>query len=293
MLDITVVILTYNEEIHISRCINSVQRISKNIYVIDSFSTDNTIKIAQELGVYIFQNKWENSQSKQFQFALSVLPSTTKWVFRIDADEYIDDSFLNELFDFEKSKQYNVKGIILKSKRVFLNKQLNFGKVTFNNIRLFDINDGHITQSNMDERIFVNDSKVVIFDSGIIDHNLNGMYWWINKHNMYSTREAADYFYNKYNTIRYNFNYSDSFSRRHKNLYYQLPIFIRPFLYFIYRYFICLGFLDGKSGFLWHFFQGIWYRLLVDIKILEIKNKYGNNYEHIKIYFLNNYNIKL
>jgi len=57
-----------------------------------------------------------------------------------------------------------------------------------------------------------------------------------------------------------------------ENFYTKLPLFIRPFLYFLYRYFLKLGFLDGKEGLVWHFLQGFWYRFLVDAKIYQIES---------------------
>jgi hypothetical protein len=57
------------------------------------------------------------------------------------------------------------------------------------------------------------------------------------------------------------------------NVFYRLPLFVRPWLYFFYRYVIKLGFLDGQSGFIFHFMHGLWYRVLVDAKIVELHNR--------------------
>ena len=61
-----------------------------------------------------------------------------------------------------------------------------------------------------------------------------------------------------------------------------MPLFIRPFLYFIFRYFIQLGFLDGKKGLVWHFLQGFWYRFLVDAKIYDIYRLAGKDKNKIR-----------
>ena len=72
--------------------------------------------------------------------------------------------------------------------------------------------------------------------------------------------------------------------RRKKQKYAKQPLFIRAFAYFVYRYIIKLGFLDGKEGFMWDFLQGWWYRTLVDAKIFEVKRACGDDKEAIKRY---------
>ena len=88
MLDISVVILTFNEEIHIRRCLDNAKKFAKEIFVVDSFSTDKTVEIAKSMGAKVCQNKWVN-YSTQFNWALRNLPITTEWVWRMDADEIL------------------------------------------------------------------------------------------------------------------------------------------------------------------------------------------------------------
>jgi putative nucleotidyltransferase with HDIG domain len=136
------------------------------------------------------------------------------------------------------------------------------------------------------------------FQNDFVDHNLNSLGWWIQKHNGYSVREAIDLI-NLEIPIVYNNNVSGILStqaqqKRQKKLKYaRMPLFWRAFYYFVYRYFFKFGFLDGKPGFLWHFLQGWWYRTLVDAKIYEIKKHCGNDPEKIKEFIANNYQIKL
>ena len=72
--DISVIILTYNEEIHIRRCLENIRELAKDIFIIDSYSTDRTLEIAQEYGAVILQNKWENNHAKQLNWALEHAP---------------------------------------------------------------------------------------------------------------------------------------------------------------------------------------------------------------------------
>ena len=82
--------------------------------------------------------------------------------------------------------------------------------------------------------------------------------------------------------------------KRRKKLHYaKQPLFWRSFAYFIYRYFFKLGFLEGKEGFMWHFFQGWWYRTLVDAKIWEIKKACGTDKKKIKEFMKKEYSIEL
>ena len=94
MNDIAAIILTYNEEIHIERCIRSAQRVCREVWVIDSYSTDQTCQIAEEMGAHVVQHPFEN-QAKQFNWAIDTLDIKTEWIWRIDADEIIEDSLVH------------------------------------------------------------------------------------------------------------------------------------------------------------------------------------------------------
>ena len=83
MLDLSVIILIYNEELHIRRCLDNVKNIAKSIYIIDSYSTDKTLEIAKGYEqVVILQHKWENNYAKQFNWGLENASIITKWVLR-------------------------------------------------------------------------------------------------------------------------------------------------------------------------------------------------------------------
>ena len=96
MLDLTVIILTYNEELHIRRCLENVAPIAKDIFIIDSYSTDRTLEIAREFeNVQVLQNKWTNNYAKQFNWGLANANISTKWILRLDADEYLMPELVN------------------------------------------------------------------------------------------------------------------------------------------------------------------------------------------------------
>lgn len=298
MSDISVIILTYNEKIHIKRCIESVHSFAQNIFVVDCFSTDNTAEIATELGAKVFQNKWEHSYAKQFNWALENLPIKTSWILRLDADEYITSELAIEINQKLSTLTNQVTGIILPFRRVFLDRVIKRGTGGIKMLRIFRYQKAVCEQRWMDEHIQLLEGKTVEFENDFVDHNLNTLTWWTQKHNGYAIREAIDLLDvelgllgNKKETIQ--LSEQAKAKRNKKHHYAKQPLFWRSFAYFIFRYFFKLGFLEGKEGFLWHFLQGWWYRTLVDAKIWEIKKTCGTDLMKIKEYIYNEYNIKL
>lgn len=135
----------------------------------------------------------------------------------------------------------------------------------------------------MDEHIKIAEGKTIKFDNDIMEVNLNNLTWWIEKHNKYASREAIDMlnieykFLDQENVEANLFGMQEQRKRWLKeNVYAKIPLFIRPFIYFLYRYFLKFGFLDGKEGLIFHLLQGFWYRFLVDAKIYEVKKEIRN-----------------
>ena len=125
----------------------------------------------------------------------------------------------------------------------------------------------------MDEHIVV-EGAVEHLDADIVDDNLNSLSWWTEKHNGYATREVIDILLNE-GADKHVSNVAMSRQAKLKrwmkeSVYGRLPLGLRPGLYFIYRYFVRLGFLDGWQGLVFHVLQGFWYRFLVDAKLMEI-----------------------
>lgn len=301
MLDISVIILTYNEEKHIRRCIENVISFAKEVFIIDSFSTDKTLEIAREYhNVHVLQNKWENNYAKQFNWGLEQAGITTKWVLRLDADEYLLPELVQELHNKLSTLSDDVTGIIFKRRNIFMDKWIKRGVYPVKLLRLFRYGKGMCEQRLMDEHIQLTEGYAVEFEHDFCDHNLNNLSWYCHKHINYAIREAADLL-----DIELNLNGTASMDnnreigvqafekRMKKHKYAKLPLFLRAFLYFCYRYFFKGAFLDGKVGFIWTFMQCWWYRTLVDAKIYEIKLHCSNDKERIVHYLLDEYNIHL
>lgn len=293
---IAAIILTFNEEQHISRCITSLKGTVDDIFVVDSFSTDNTVEIAKKLGVKVFQNSFVN-QAVQFNWALENCNVKSDWILRVDADEYLRNKHNIDLSNYLSELSSNINGLLINRKIVFMNRPLLYGGwYPKFNLRLFKNGYGECENRWMDEHIVLSEGGIATVELELVDENLNNLSWWIQKHNNYSTREAMDFYLKKDRNTRdvepNLFGTEAEKKRWLKNKYNTIPLFVRPFMNFIYRYFIMFGFLDGKSGFVWHVLQGFWYRFLVDAKIYELKLKFNHDEKKIVEHIKEKYQIK-
>lgn len=300
MLDVSVIILTYNEEMHIRRCLDNVNRFASHIFVVDCFSTDKTVEIAESLGATVVQHTWPGNQAEQFNWALDNLNIDTNWILRLDADEYVTDELIDELYGKLPHLSDQVSAVVLPLGRAFLGRILKHGIVNgIKMIRLFRVGKVRYEIRLMDEHLKVLEGDIVSFNGKFIDDNRDSLKHFIDKHNNYSSREAALLLDAEYEITKINEKDDSTFcqdvqqKRLQKQHYASYPLFWRAFGYFIYRYFVKLGFLDGKEGFLWDFLQGWWYRTLVDAKVFEIKKACGTDREKIKRYLKEHYNISL
>lgn len=287
MQEISVIILTYNEELHIERAILNAKKFASKIYVIDSYSTDRTVEIAKSLGTNVYQRAFLY-QAEQFNWGLDNLPINTEWIFRIDADEYLSDELIEEVkTTIANSKPDDgINGYTVHRKMMFLGKHIKHGIVPMIILRLFRKGHARVEDKMMDEHLMLTDGVVHELKYPLFDDNKKGLTAWTQKHNGYSTREAIDLLCTEYNIGNDNaINNTGAHSkkvRKQKLRYAKLPLFWRAFAFFIFRYIFRLGFIDGKEGFLWHFLQGFWYRALADAKVYEIKKQHNFDKDKIK-----------
>lgn len=298
-LDITAIILTYNEEIHIRRCLENVNQFCKKVYVIDCFSTDRTREIAEELGAEVINHKWPGNQAEQFNWALDNLKIQTEWILRLDADEYLMPELIEELGEKLPNMDNGVSALSLSLARAFCGKVLHHGIVNgIKIIRIFRTGKARYEKRLMDEHLSVTEGETIEMKHQFVDDNRMTIGQFTDKHNNYASREAAlllDAEYHLTDTSAMPQDHGEEVEKKRaqKARYAKMPLFWRAFGYFVYRYIIKLGFLDGKEGFLWDFLQGWWYRTLVDAKVFEIKKACGNDKEKIRIYLKEKYNIAL
>lgn len=302
MLDLSVIILTYNEEIHIRRCLENVCPIVKEVFLIDCFSTDRTIEIAKKFdNVTVLQHEWPNTKyAGQFNWGLQNAPIHTKWVLRLDADEYLMPELVEELQEKLPSLPDDVNGIIFNRRHIFMDKWMKRGIYPVKLLRVFRYGKGMCEQRLMDEHIQLTEGRSVEFEHDFCDHNLNDLTWFCHKHVNYAIREAVDLLDIELDLTgaaatdgNKNISQQAQAKRMKKHKYAKQPLFWRSFAYFCYRYFLKGACLDGKTGFIWTFLQGWWYRTLVDAKIFEVKKACGNDREKIRQYLKDNYHIQL
>lgn len=276
------IILTFNEEQHLPRLLNSIKELSAQAFILDSGSTDNTLTIAKEYGVTILSNKFEN-HPKQWDFALKYFDIKTPWTIGLDADQIVLPELFNKLKNFKNAEiPKEINGIYFNRKNYFKGRWLRHGgyfpkyllKMFRTGVGYSDLNE------NMDHRFIVPGKSIIWKDGYLKEENLkeNDISFWIAKHNRYSDLVAEEEIErrNKLRTQSIKPKFFGSPDERiafYKKVWWWLPLFVRPFLYFFHRFIIQLGILDGKEGWIFHYLQAFWFRLLVDIKIWELSKK--------------------
>ena len=254
MTDIAVIILVGQEKLHIRRCLERLKPLEpRQIFVVESQPSDGTHEIVVEMGAFTAFNKWPGLQSIQFNWALDNLKIESKWILRLDAGEYLTDQSIEWLMANLEGIDEKVGALEFTLERKFMGGEIRHGTNGIPMVRMFRNGRGRYSETLMDERIVFEGEKLhvpVVF----YDDNLNSLEWWKEKHRGYAKREAQQAI-------------AGTFQDPRKAKYYKLPPYFRAVAYFCIRYFLKLGFLDGIAGFRWHFWQGLWYRWLVDREI--------------------------
>ena len=244
-MNILAIILTYNEEMHLDRCISSLKKISADILIVDSYSTDATLEIAKKNSVRVIQNKWTN-HAIQFNWALTKIEDKTQWIIRVDADEVLSPVLISEINEyFSSEKESAVNGIYCNRRIAFQGRLIRYGGIfPIKVMRIFRYEYGKCENRWMDEHIVVL-GKTIEFNGEILDNNLRSLSWWTDKHNGYASREAVDLLNLEFKFIRNDLLEEES-GLHHKSLkrwlkesiYLKLPGGLRAAVYFIYRYII-------------------------------------------------------
>ncbi len=294
---IAAIILTYNEEKHIERCIRSLTGVCEEIFVVDSLSKDRTVEIAEALGAKVYLNPWKN-YATQFNWGVNNCPITSEWIWRIDADEFLEGDLGKVMKERLAQCDSNVNGVYVRKRIDFMGRPLlHGGWYPSWHLKVFRKGHGDCENRWMDEHIRIFDGTTLTVEEGNqVDANLNDLTWWTEKHNGYATREMVDMLMMEYGmdakseeVVPKFFGTEEQRKRWLKMKYIKAPLFVRPFINFTIRYVLKGGFLDGRQGFIWHILQGFWYRMLVDAKIYELKKRFGYDADSIKEYLKQNF----
>lgn len=271
---LAVIILSFNEEKNIAQALDSVVGWANEIIVVDSFSTDRTVEIAASYGCQIYQNRFE-SFSKQRNFAIEMIPIKSEWIFFLDADEWIPRELKLEIDD-RLTQNPTENGFFIKWRFIWMGKWIRRGYYPTWILRLFRKGAGRCEERKVNEH-FIVDGAVDYLLNDMIHEDQKGVGEWISKHNRYATFEALDLLEaEKHQDTEYTRAKPFGTQAERKrwirySIWNRIPLFSRPFVYFIYRYVIRGGILDGRAAFIYHFLQAFWYPMLIDIKYLELK----------------------
>lgn len=272
------IIITYNEEVHLPRLLASIRELEAPVFVLDSGSTDATVQISRDFGATVLQNAFEN-HPKQWDFALKNFYIKTPWVICLDADQTVTPELKKRLSEFNEEDYTAVNGIYFNRKNFFKGRWIKHGGYSpFYLLKMFRFGVGYSDlNENMDHRFIVPGNTIIWKDGCLLEENLkeNNISFWIAKHNRYSDlvahEEVERMLQLRSQTLKPHFWGSpDERTAWLKQLWWQLPRYVRPMLYFIYRMFFQLGILDGRTGVIFHFLQAFWFRLIVDVKIDEL-----------------------
>jgi len=275
-ISLSVIILTYNEEINLPCALNSVVNWADQVFIVDSFSTDKTLDIAKSYNVPVYQNLWKD-WATQRNWALDNLPLKHDWVLFLDADECVSTKLSEEVRGTLKNVPDEVNGFYINRRFKFLGRELKHGSYNPNWVlRLVRTNKLRILSAG-DSEYFKVEGKVLRLKSFMFHEDKKDLAFFINKHNKISELATKKLFNKEKNS-------NEDDPRRYavegkyrvllkENILNKLPLFWRPFFLFIYKYFLKLGFMDGKEGLIYYFLHDFWYPFLIDAKILEMRKK--------------------
>ena len=270
-----VVLLTFNSAGIIRETVGAALRVSPHVYAVDSGSTDGTAELLRELGCTVVQRPFSN-YSDQRNWAIAQVEGQYAWQLHLDADEVLDDVAVEEIRALLQGGARH-DAYMLRRRDYFMGRMLRFSGVNPWHLRLFRSGAGRCEARLYDQHfILVGAKRTSSRLRGFMhDKNALALSDWIARHNRWSDAEARE----KSGPQRVDDDVlqprllGDARERTRfiKQLYYRLPIGLRAISYFFYRYVLRLGFLDGKPGFYFAFFQALWFRMLVDAKIYEMR----------------------
>lgn len=265
---VSVVILTLNEEKDIKECINSLEW-AEETWVIDSGSRDQTRRIAQECGANVIVNSFQ-SFGKQRNFALDAINFKSEWVLFLDADERSTLEFAHAVKAAISSADVSMCGFYCCWKMILDGKWLrrcdNFPKWQF---RLLRRGMARFTDFGHGQKEWDLKGSVGYIKEPYLHYAFSkGWFHWVERHNRYSSQEAYSRAKNR-PPFRHIFLKNQSFRNAAlRSFLIRVPGW--PLLRFMQAYFLNLGFLDGRPGFI-YCVNMAYYEFLIMIKMQEAR----------------------
>jgi len=265
-----VIILTFNSIGIIRETVEQALKVTDAVCAIDSGSQDGTIEELTKLGCTVLRRDFIN-YSDQRNWGIEQFKNI-QWQLHLDADEVLDDCTIMEIKRVISSPNPSFDAYMIKRIDYFMGLKLKHSGLNPWHLRLFQSNSA-VCEDRLYDQHFVSQSPAGRLKGSMHDKNHLTLSDWINRHNRWSDLEAQELLAppdrTKVTLIPRLIGDPRQRMRALKHLYYQMPGGARAFIYFLYRYFLRLGFLDGQAGLYFAFFQAYWFRMLVDAKIYE------------------------
>ncbi len=271
--DVAVVILTRNEEANIAQALDSVSGWARQIFIVDSFSTDRTLDIAKAYQCEIVQHAFHN-YAKQRNFAINGLAIESDWIFFLDADEWLTGELKKEISTVIGSNPVE-NGFYIKWRFIFMGRWIRRGYYPTWILRLFRKGTARCEERGVNEHLIV-DGAVGRLNNDFIHEDRKSISEWIAKHNNYAGMEARELFKGSCRSGEIDARFFGTQAERKRwlrnHVWNHMPPLVRPFLFFTYRYVFRGGFLDGRAALIYHFLQALWFPLIIDVKYLEMRD---------------------
>ncbi|HEX5073246.1 MAG TPA: glycosyltransferase family 2 protein [Gemmatimonadaceae bacterium] len=272
---VAAVVLTYNEERNLPDCLSSLAGWVQEIFVVDSGSTDRTVAIAREAGATVLHHAFEH-YGAQRNWAIDNVPVTAPWTLHVDADERITPELRESIATVlgrNASSAAMIEGFLVSRRTMFMGRWIRHGgHYPAWHLRLIRTGAGRCEDRLYDQHFYVS-GAVQKLQGDLIDTLTPDLATFTARHLRWAALEAAEHDAppDAVGRIRGRLATDNAIERRRwwREWYARLPLFVRPAAYFLYRYVVRLGFLDGRAGLVFHVLQGFWFRFLVDALILE------------------------
>lgn len=269
MLPISVIVLTFNAEATIGATLASARRISDDVHVVDSYSTDRTLEIARAAGAVVTQHPFEH-YGAQRNWAIETLQLKHGWQLHLDADERLSDELIAELQAlFGRGLPDDIAGYYIPRLVHFHGRPLRHGGMyPIYHLRLFRNGRGRCENRKYDQH-FMADGPTAKLANPMIDDIRIPLGEWTSRHNRWADAEVDELLAPTHGVIAGGAGDPVAEKRAQRGFYYRQPLFLRALLLFLYRYIFKLGFLDGREGLIFYVLQTFWFRFLVDAKLHE------------------------
>jgi glycosyltransferase involved in cell wall biosynthesis len=269
----SVVILAYNSVATLGATLAQAQQISDDLHVVDSYSEDETVALSQQHGAQVVQHAFE-SYGTQRNWAIDHLPLRYPWQLHLDADERLTPELIASLQALPENPEHS--GFLIARLVQFLGRRMRHGGMSPTwHMRLFRNGTGRCEERKYDQHFYLTQGSAGQLQGYMVDEIRMSLSEWTARHNRWSDAEVMEQT-QSIDTVRIQPRFWGNAVERKRflrGIYNGAPLFVRPYALFFYRYFLRLGFLDGREGFIFWTLQTFWFRFLIDAKLFEQRKK--------------------